>query len=67
MVLLMLLYGSICKDAKEYGTIEGESVIPLILVVSSDEAISSNSTSQQPLDFAILNSLGMDFNKILVG
>ena len=61
------LWQRICKDAKEYGTIEGESVIPLILVVSSDEAISSNSTSQQPLDFAILNCLGMDFKKILVG
>jgi len=61
------LWRRICKDAKEYGKMEGEDVIPLILVVSSDEAISSNSTSQQPLDFAILNSIGEDFKKILVG
>ena len=61
------LWQRICKDAKEYGKIDGESVIPLILVVSSDEAISSNSTSQQPLDFAILNCIGMEFKKVLVG
>ena len=61
------LWRRICKDAKEYGKMEGEDVVPLILVISSDEAISSNSTSQQPLDFAILNSIGEDFKKILVG
>ena len=61
------LWRRICKDAKEYGKMEGEDVVPLVLVISSDEAISSNSTSQQPLDFAILNSIGDDFKKILVG
>ena len=61
------LWHRICKDASEYGLKGGKPVIPLLLIVSSDESHSSNTTSQQPLDFAIANCIGSSFNKYLMG
>jgi hypothetical protein len=61
------VWNRICKDASEYGLKGGKPVIPLLLIISSDESHSSNTTSQQPLDFAIANCIGSSFKKYLLG
>jgi hypothetical protein len=61
------LWNRICKDASEFGLKGGKPVISLLLVISSDESHSSNTTSQQPLDFAIANCTGTFFKKYLLG
>ena len=61
------MWKAICEDMKKYPEFEGVKPIPICLVISSDEAMASRSKSEQPLDFGILNSIGDDFRKYLVG
>ena len=61
------VWSRISKDASEFGLKGGKPIIPLLLVISSDESHSSNTTSQQPLDFAIANCTGLYFKKYLLG
>ena len=61
------MWKAICDDMNLYPKIEGQSPIPICLVISSDEAMASRSKSEQPLDFGILNCVGTSFKKHLVG
>ena len=54
-------------DAEKYPPVEGKKPIHICLGIFSDKSQATNTSSEQPVVFSILNSLGTEYKMIFAG